>query len=45
MDRIGSVPIVPIKQTVTIGTMINFDGDEDRRGDRDSTCKQAFTQC
>ena len=41
MDRIGSVPILPIKQTVTIGIMLNFDGDGDRHGDGDGTCKQA----
>ena len=38
-DRMGSVPIsvpiLPIKRTVTIGTMLNFDGDGD------GTCKQA----
>ena len=41
-ERMGSVPIVPIKQTVIIGTMLNFDGDGDGHGDGDGTCKQAF---
>ena len=38
MDRMGSVPILPVKRTITIDTMLYFDGD----GHGDSTCKQAF---
>ena len=37
MDSMGSVPILPIKWTITIGIMLNFDGDGD------GTCKQALT--
>ena len=40
MDRMGSVPILPIKRTVTIGVMLYFDGDRD--GDGDGTCKQTL---
>ena len=32
----GSVPILSVKQSVSIDTMLNFDGD----GDGDGTCKQ-----
>ena len=39
MDRMGSVPILSVKRTVSIGTMLYFDGDRDG----DGTCKQAFT--
>ena len=39
MDRMGSVPILSIKQTISISTMLYFDND----GDGDGTCKQAFT--
>ena len=42
MDRMGSVPILPVKWTITIGIMLYFDGDGDRHGDGDGTCKQAF---
>ena len=48
-DIMGSVSILPIKRTVTIGTMLNFDSDGDGDGDRhgdgdgDGTCKQTFT--
>ena len=34
MDRLGSEPILPVKQSISIGTMINFDGG--------GTCKQAL---
>ena len=40
--RMGSVPILSVKQSVSIGTMINFDGDEDGHGDGDGTCKQTL---
>ena len=39
-ERIGSVPNLPFKQSVSIDTMLNFDGDEHGEG----TCKQAFMQ-
>ena len=41
---LGSVPILQVKRTVTLGTMINFDGDGDGHGhgDGDGTCKQAL---
>ena len=39
MDRMGSVPILSIKQSISIDTIITFDGDGD--GDSDGTCKQA----
>ena len=46
-DRMGSVPILPIKRTITKSTMLNFDGDGDGHGDGDGdgdgTCKQTFT--
>ena len=42
MDRMGSVPILPVKWTITIGIMLYFDGDGDRHGDGDGTCKQAL---
>ena len=35
-DRMGSVPILPVKRTVTIGVMLYFDRDGD------GTCKQSF---
>ena len=35
----GSVPILSVKRSVSIGTMINFDG----HGGGDGTCKQALT--
>ena len=40
-DRLSSIPILPIKQSVSIDTMINFDGNGDGHGD--GTCKQALT--
>ena len=36
MDRMGSRIILSIKLSVTIGTIIKFDGD------RDDTCERAF---
>ena len=44
-ERMGSVLNLPIKQTVSIGTMLNFDGAGHGHGDDDGTCKQAFTPC
>ena len=43
MERMGSVPNLPIERSVSIGTMLNFDGDEHGHSDSDSTCKQAFS--
>ena len=37
-DRLGSEPILPIKQSITIGTMLNFDTVTVMG---DGTCKQA----
>ena len=42
-DRMDSVPILSVKWTVSTGTMINFDGDEDGHRDGDGTCKQALS--
>ena len=36
-NRMGTEPILSVKRTVSIDTMINFDGDGDR------TCKQALS--
>ena len=38
IDRMGTEPILSIKWTVSIDTMINFDGN----GHGDGTCKQAL---
>ena len=43
MGRTGSVPILPVKQIVTIGTMLYFDGDGHAHGDGDGTCKKALS--
>ena len=39
----SSVPILSVKRSVSIDTMINFDGDGDEHGDGDGTCKHAST--
>ena len=36
VDRLGSEPIMSVKWSVSIGTVINFDGDTD------GTCKQTL---
>ena len=41
-DRLGSEPNLSVKQSVTIGTMTNLDGDFDGHGHGDGTCKQAL---
>ena len=41
IDRMDSVSILPIKRTVTIGTMLNFDGVRDG----DGTCTQTLRVC
>ena len=43
MERMGSVPNLPIKWSISIGTMLNFDSDGHGHNDGDSTYKQAFT--
>ena len=42
MGRMGTEPILSVKRSVSIDTMINFDGDEEGHGDGDGTCKQAL---
>ena len=42
IETMGSVPNLPVKRSVSMGTMLNFDGDEHGHGDRDGTCIQAF---
>ena len=39
--RMSVEPILPIRWTVSIGTIVKFDGDKDSDGVR--MCKQAFT--
>ena len=39
----GTEPILPVKRSVSIDTMINFDGHGDGDGDGHSKCKQIFT--
>ena len=38
MEGMGSVPILPVKRSVSIGTMLKFDGDGDGHG----TCKRTY---
>ena len=40
-NRMGTEPMLPIKWTVTISTMLYFDGDGHGHGD--GTCKQVIT--
>ena len=40
IERMGSVPSLPVKWFVSIRTMLNFDGDGHRQGD--GMCKRAF---
>ena len=40
IERMGSVPNLPVKWFVSIRTMLNIDGDGHRQ--RDGTCKRAF---
>ena len=35
----GSVPVLPVKRSVSIDTMVNFEGDGDGDGDGDGPCK------
>ena len=39
-DRMGSEPILSVKRSISIDTMLNFDPDCDGQGDSDGTCKQ-----
>ena len=43
MDRICPSPILSIIHTVTIGTMLNFNGCNNGHGVKNVTCKQTFT--
>ena len=40
-EKMGSEPNVSVKRSVSIGTMLNFDGDTDGHGD--GMCKQTLT--
>ena len=40
----GTEPIQPVKWSVSIETMIHFDGDGDGDGHGDGTCKQTLFQ-
>ena len=42
MGRMGLEPILPVKVPVTIGTILNFDGDCDCDGHGVGTCKQTL---
>ena len=44
MGKLGTEPNVSIKRSVSIDTMINFDGDGGGHGDEDGTCKQALNE-
>ena len=39
-ERMGSVPNLPIKRSISIGRMVHFDDDGQGDGDGDGTCKQ-----
>ena len=41
-DRLGSECILSVKRTITIHTMLNFDGDFDGHGHGDGMCKQTL---
>ena len=42
--RMGTEPVLPIKRSVSIGTMINFEGDGHAHGDGYGTCKKALRE-
>ena len=42
MVRIGVQSILPVKMSITIGTMLNFDNEFDGHSDGDGTCKQTL---
>ena len=43
-DRMDSEPNLSVKRSITIGTMVNFDGEFDGHGHGDGTCEQTFTE-
>ena len=43
MDRMDSEPNLSIKQPISIGRLLNFDGDRSGDGNGEGTCKQALT--
>ena len=43
MERMGSTPNLSVKWSISIDTMLNYDGDQHGHGDGDGTCKQAFS--
>ena len=45
MIRMGTDPIQSVKQSISIDTLIHFDGDGDGHRDEDSMCKQALALC
>ena len=38
----GVQPISPIKESINVDTMLNFDSEFEGQGDSDVTCKQTF---
>ena len=42
MDRMGFRSILPVKDPITIGTVLNLDADFDGHDDGEITCKQTF---
>ena len=42
IEKMGSAPNLSVKWTISIDTMLNYDGDQHGHGDGDGTCKQAF---
>ena len=40
-ERMGSLPSLPVKRSISIDTMLNFDGDGHGHGHGDNTCKQS----
>ena len=43
-ERISSVLNLPVKQSISVGTMLNFDGDGQGYNDGDRTYKQALNE-
>ena len=43
-DRMGVQPILSVKVSVIIDTMLSFDGDFDEQSDDGTTCKQTCIQ-
>ena len=41
-DRLGSEPILSVKQSISISTIINFDVDGHGHGDGNGMCKQTL---